>query len=371
MPVRAIDPEDRAQRKRFVDLEHELLGREPLFVREFDSDLHKRLRGRSPFYQEMERAFFVASNGRDLARCAALVNHRWQRDKGDRAGFVGYFAAAPGRAVEVGEMLRTAEGWLAERGVDRVIAPYNGAAFHGLATLTDAFDEEPMFPFPWRPPHYPSLFEGTGYRPAYPLWLFDIDFSSERYRTVSRRALEEPLCSVRPLDKKRWRLEVEALRSLFNETFVDEWEFHAMTSEEFHELFDQFKPVLDPHQFLLAEVDGEPAGFCFGLPDWTPLFRSLKGKMGPLQILRLMLRANRYDRAGLIAIGVREAHRGKHIGQTLAATLYRRYEELGLSGALYYPVNDTNLASRRFAEAFGGRGRILYHVYDKPLPAGA
>ena len=115
------------------------------------------------------------------------------------------------------------------------------------------------------------------------------------------------------------------------------WEFHLMTSEEFHELFDQFKPVLDQRQFLFAEVEGEPVGFCFGLPDWTPLFRSLKGKMGPLQILRLMLRAKRYDRAGLLGIGVLDSQRGKHIGQTLAATLYRRYEELGLRGRPLLP----------------------------------
>jgi predicted acetyltransferase len=92
--------------------------------------------------------------------------------------------------------------------------------------------------------------------------------------------------------------------------------------------------------------------------------------MGPLQIIRLLLRARRFDRAGLIAIGVRDSHRGKHIGQTLAATLYRRYEELGLKRAFYYPVNDHNLASRRFAEAFGGEGRVLYHAYDKPLTPG-
>jgi GNAT superfamily N-acetyltransferase len=367
MPVRQIAPEDKRQRKRFVRLEHELLKDEPLFVPEIASDVDKRLRGRSPFYEEMERAFFVASNGGDVARCAALLNHRWQRDKDDDAGFIGYFAATPEATAEVGEMLAAAEGWLAERGATRVIAPHNGAAFHGMAVLTDAFDEQPVFPMPWQPPHYASLLEGAGYRPTYPLWLFDVDFSSDRYRTVSRRALEAARCEVRPLDKKRWDAEVERLRTVFNETFSGEWEFHAMTSGEFRELFDQFKPVLDPRQFLFAEVAGEPAGFCFGLPDWTHLVRSLKGRMGPLQILRLMLGAKRYKRAGLISIGVRDSQRGKHIGQTLAATLYRRYEELGLGSAFYYPVNDHNLASRRLAESFGGRGRILYHAYDKPL----
>lgn len=44
-----------------------------------------------------------------------------------------------------------------------------------------------------------------------------------------------------------------------------------------------------------------------------------------------LARAKRYDRAGLLCIGVRDAYRHRHIGQTLAATLYRRYEELGRS----------------------------------------
>jgi GNAT superfamily N-acetyltransferase len=367
MPVRQIDPNEKRERKRFVALERELLSREPLFVPEIESDVDKRLRGHSPFYEEMEHTLFLASNGRDLARCAALVNRRWQRDTDEQAGFIGYLAAAPEATAEVCEMLEAAERWLADRGANRAIAPFNGATMHGLGTLTDAFDEEPMFPFPWQPPHYPGLLEAAGYRPTYPIWLFDIDFSTERYRTVSRQALDDARCEVRPLDKKRWKEEVETLRSVFNDTFRTEWEFHALTSEEFHEFFDPIKPVLDERQFLFAEVDGEVAGFCFGLPDWTPLFRSFKGKMGPLQIMRMLLRAKRYKRAGLIAIGVRDSHRGKHIGQTLAATLYRRYEQLGLPGALYYPVNDHNLASRRFAETFGGQGRILYHAYDKPL----
>lgn len=161
------------------------------------------------------------------------------------------------------------------------------------------------------------------------------------------------------------------MRRVFNDTFRAEWEFHPMTSAEFHEFLDPIKPVLDPQQFLFAEVDGGIAGFCFGFPDWTPLFRSFNGKLGPLQFVRLLRRARRIERAGLLSIGVRDAYRGRSIGQTLAATLYRRYEQLGLRGALYYPVNDHNLASRRLAESFGATGRVLYTAYDKPLTSAA
>src|SRR5665809_167541 len=115
MPVREITPDDKRERRRFVALERELVATEPLYVPEIESDVDKRLRGRSPFYEEMEHTLFVASDDRsDVARCAAFVNRRWQRDKGEDAGFIGYLAAAPGADAAVGEMLEAAERWLAE-----------------------------------------------------------------------------------------------------------------------------------------------------------------------------------------------------------------------------------------------------------------
>jgi hypothetical protein len=281
--IAVLLPERRADRRRFVALDRELMSGYPLYVPELRASVGKYLRGRSAFYEEMEHALFVADRGR--ARCTAMVNRRWQRDKGDDAGFIGYFAAAPDGAKQAVEMLGAAERWLADKGATHALGPFNGAAFHGLGTLTDAYDEDPAFPLPWQPPHYPEVFRTAGYEPARPFWVYEIDLTSERYHTVSRRALDNARCAVRPIDKKRWAAEFETLRVVFNETFRSEWEFHAMTGPEFREQFDQFKPVLDPMLHLIAEVDGEPAGFCIGIPGWTRLFRSFDGHLGPLQII--------------------------------------------------------------------------------------
>ncbi len=366
--VKEIATSDKGALKRFVAFERQLAGSNPLFVSDIDDDVVNRLSGRSMFFSESECALFVASNGaRDVARCAALINRRYQKAKQEAVGFIGHFAAMPECGPEVDSMIQRAEAWLKARGVTRVIAPYNGAAVLGLGLLTAAFDEEPMFPFMWHPPYYADYIVRSGYQPTYPLWYYTIDFSSEKYQAARQRAAQNNAVSVRSVSKKHWNRDLETLGQVFNESFLEEWEFHPYRSEEFHEFFDPIKPVLDPRLMLIGEVNGEPAGWCVGFPDWNPLFRSFNGKLGPLQILKLMLGAGRYRRGGLIGIGVLTEYKGNGLAHALATTLYRRFEALGLKEAFYYPVNERNSRSRKFAESMGGRGRVLYHCYDKRL----
>jgi ribosomal protein S18 acetylase RimI-like enzyme len=246
-----------------------------------------------------------------------------------------------------------------------VIAPYSYLGDFGVRAAE--YDANPLFPFRWHPPHHASYLEAAGYRPSYRWWSFKVDLGSERYREVSRRAIDEAQCTVRPFDKKCWKEEWGVLSVLFNRTFQDEWEFYPLSAEEWIEFYDPIKALFDPRQVLFAEVDGEPVGICLGSPDYNPLLRRAKGKLGLLGQVRFALGARRTHRAGLWVIGVLPEMRGKHIGQTLAATLYRRYEELGLGDAEYHIVNEENTGSRSLAESFGGQGRVLYHNYDRRL----
>ena len=61
--------------------------------------------------------------------------------------------------------------------------------------------------------------------------------------------------------------------------------------------------------------------------------------------------------------------RGRHIGQTLTAHLYRNFERVGMSSAWYYAVNDGNRGSRALAESMGGEGSVLAHNYDRSIAA--
>jgi GNAT superfamily N-acetyltransferase len=355
--------------KSFARLERRMNAERPLFVAPTEADVVKLLTGRSPLHADIEHALFIATNevGREVACCAALINRRYQQFHNEAVGFIGYFAASNDAGRGAIEMLETAERWLAERRITRVIAGYNGHLLAGFGVRTAGFESSPVFPLPWHPPLYTGVLEAAGYRPTYPWWSYRIDFSSDVYRHASARALRDAHCRIRPVNKRRWDADIEAVMHLYNESFRDEWEYHAFTIEEMREFLKPLKPILDPRLLLLAEVDGEPAGFCFGLPDWSPHARALKGKSNAFAQLRFALGARTYQDAGLYCICVLERHRGKHIGQTLASALYRRFEEVGLKGAEYHPVNEANLASRTLATSLGGVGRILYHNFDKAL----
>jgi GNAT superfamily N-acetyltransferase len=366
--IKEISTTDKVALKNFVRLERQFVGSSPQFFSEIDKDVIHRVSGRSSNFSEMEHTLFVASNGsQDVARCAALINRRYQKDKNEAVGFIGYFAAMPDRGPEVGSMLGQAEAWLKERGVTRIIAPHNGSPFLGYGLRTAGFDEEPMYPFAWQPPYYADYFINAGYKPSYPIWSYIIDFTSDKYRTAKQRVAENKAVSVRSVSKKNWKQDMETFRQILNKSCAELWETHDYSSEALHEILDPLKSLHDDRELLIGEVNGKPAGICWGMPDWTPLFRSFNGKLGLFQIPRLILRARRYSRAGLLLIGVLKDFKGTGLAQALTFKLYSLYEEQGLKEAFYHIVCDHNHRSRRFAESIGGTGRVLHHCYDKRL----
>jgi GNAT superfamily N-acetyltransferase len=372
--VRKLSYSDRRALKHFVELERKLVGSNPLFVSELDSDVIKRLSGKSVFYRVMERQLFVVSNGhQDVARCAALINPNYQKTKNEAVGFIGFFAAAPNSTSQVQAMLEQAEVWLGERGVTRVIAPHSGAAINGgCYLLTAAFDEEPIGPFGWNPPYYADYLSASGYSPTYPIWIYRMDFSSPKYIAAQQRFDEskDKVCRVRPFGKKHWDSDVEAFGEILNEVFDNQWDFHKYTSQEYREFFAELKPLAGSFQLFIGEVDGKPVGFSMGFPDLNPLIRPLRGKLGPLQIIKiikLLIGVRRYKRAGLMAIGVIPEYRRIDVAQALASAVYGTYRKHGLKEAFGVWVDDSNMPARMLAEYAGGIGRVLYHSYDKRL----
>jgi GNAT superfamily N-acetyltransferase len=366
--VTTINPADKSALKRFISLERKLM-KDPYYISEIDDDVKKFLTRKNLMAKEMEFGLFVVSkSGEEVGRCAAIINKKFQAQKQANAGFIAFFAAADNCEPEVAELIRQAEGWLKERGVTRVIAPANGGAPNAMGFLVTGFDEDPMFPFPWHPPYYKGYIESLNYQSTYPLWYYEVDFASEKYKAAKSRYANYDAAVIRPVSKKNWDKDIEIVTDMLNETFVNEWEFTKMSYAETKEFMAPMKDALAPQQILIAEVEGKPAGFCLAMPDLTPLFRTFNGKVGLLAIFKLITgAANKFKRAGILGIGVTDAHKGKGLAKAIAMKMYGYHESLGLNSSLYFPVNESNTESRGFAESIGGKGRMMYQVCSKIL----
>lgn len=340
-----------------------------LYVSELDDDVAALVTGRSVLAEGLEFGLFIVSkSGRDVGRCAAIINSTFQAQKDPNSGFIGYFAAAEGCAEEVAALFAAAESWLKERGVVKVIAPVNGGAPQVFGFLVTDFDKSPMFPFPWTPPYYNDYITALGYTSAYPMWYYDVDFASPKFKAAKAKYGSIDTATIRTVSKKHWERDVVLFTDLLNETFINEWEFTKLSYAKVREFMKPLKDILDPRHLLLAEADGKPVGFCFAVPDLTPLFRSFKGKVGLMAIFKILTgAAKRFDRAGILTIGVVDSAKGKGIAKAIAVKVYSYHESQGLKRSFYYPVNDINSNSRGFAESIGGTGKITYQVYDKHL----
>ena len=97
------------------------------------------------------------------------------------------------------------------------------------------------------------------------------------------------------------------------------------------------------------------------MPDLAPAWQAMRGRLGPIKLLRMIQAARRPSRVGLLAIAVRPQFRGRRIGATLASSLYRNLEAMGVRNSFYYPVNDSNVQSR-------GAGRVTRRPGPRALP---
>jgi GNAT superfamily N-acetyltransferase len=366
--VREISTKDSKALKEFVVLERQLLGGYPYYVSNFDQDVIKYLSGRSAFTSDAEISLFAVSNGhKDVARFATIVNPRYQAAKNEKVGFIGYFAAAPDCLPQVLAMLDSAEGQLMERGVSRVIAPYNGNALLGTGFLAAAFDEEPVMFASWNPPYYNEYFKAAGYQPTYPLWVYSIDTISPKFKAAEELAASNRTVRVRPIDKGRWYSDLEIFRMMINDNFIDEWEWYPAMSEEFQEFFDRIKFITDTRTMLIAEVQGEPVGVRIAFPNWNPLARAMQGKSGVWQKVQALWRGRSYESAGFAFTAVKPEYRGLGISPLLGVHLCQHFLALGVKKIYSYFINESNIKSRHAVESIGGVGRVLYQTYDKVL----
>jgi GNAT superfamily N-acetyltransferase len=229
---------------------------------------------------------------------------------------------------------------------------------------------------PHNPPFYERLVDAAGFTKAKDLLVYRGGYQGYYLPVPERLARGTELLrkrlgiTIRPMNLRDFRGEVDRIKVLYNRCWEKNWGFIPMTDREIDHLAEQFKPVVVADLVPFAEKDGEVIGFGLALPDLNTIFqRHRSGRLTPalLADLLLSLKLKRVRRARILLLGVIPELRGKGIDAMLYHWIWTRAADHGIYWGEAGWILEDNPAMKAGLEKMEFTVYKTYRLYDRPL----
>ena len=202
-------------------------------------------------------------------------------------------------------LLDAAEGWLRERGRERMLGPMDFTTNDECGLLIEGYDEPPMILQPWHPPLLPGAGRGAGHdegdgpadvgaldRPAqggqrvHPMIHAAAEKVAEEHGRRDPQHAQD--ATWRPRSGASWRSTTRPGATTGASC--------PITEEEVRFQAKKLKPVLDEDWAFIAEKDGEVVGAALTLPDINQVLAKMNGRLLPFGWWQFLRRKRKIDR---------------------------------------------------------------------------
>jgi ribosomal protein S18 acetylase RimI-like enzyme len=332
-------------------------------------------RSKNPYFKHADAELFLAwREGRPVGRITAQVDRRWDQYQGGSDGQFGFIDGEDDQEV-FEALLGTAEGWVRDRGRERLIGPMDFTTNDECGLLIEGFDEAPMILEPWHPPYYQQRLESLGYAKLIDLLMWFLEMGRLKKGLEFHPAIHEAAqkvetehgVTVRNMRRKDLESEITKFMEVYNAAWSDNFGFVPITEEEVAFQAKNLKPILDERWAFMAERDGEILGAALTLPDINQVLAKMNGRLLPLGWLRFLLDRRKVDQVRVFALGVKPEH--QHLG--IAASFYVKHLEAtdpdGIMSGEQGWILETNEPMNRAMEGMGGKVVKKYRLYEKAL----
>jgi GNAT superfamily N-acetyltransferase len=323
---------------------------------------------KNPFFEHAEvQCFLARRDGRIVGRIAAIKNDAHNREHGDRVGFYGFFESIDDQSV-ANALFDTAATWVRGKGFDTLRGPMNPSVNDDCGLLVDGFETPPVLMMPHNPRYYVRLTESAGFTKAKDLLCFEgTGAMPERLVRGSRIAAERRGITLRKLDMKRFKEEVELVKELYNAAWEKNWGFVPLTNAEIDHLAKQLKPVVVPDLVVFAEKDGKTIGFGVALPDLNvALKHNPSGRLFP-GILKILWHARKISRVRILLLGTLPEYRGTGVDALMYAWIWEKGNAKGYTWGEAGWILENNAAMINAAQKINFAVYKTYRVYDRRL----
>lgn len=369
---------DRSDLRDFVDLPFRLYRDDPDWVPPLRSDVRWVLdEGKNPFWKHARRELFLARRGgRVVGRVAAIVDAEHNRVHEDRTAFFGFFECENDPEA-ARALLHEAERAVARMlpGCDRLRGPVNPSMNEEVGAFVPAESDPgpPLLMMTYNPAYHLDLYAAAGFEKEKDLLAILAPVDDRSFARLARIAAiarkREPGLTARTIRMDRFPEELAIVKRIYNGAWEKNWGFVPMTSEELDAMARKLKPLVEPRYIWFAEMNGQPAAFLLGMPDFNQVLRKMKGSLFPFGWLTFLREKKKIDRVRLLAFGILPEFRRKGIDATLFHLSMAEGIRKGAKTVEFSWMLEDNVEMLRPLEVFGGRVYRRYRLLCRPVPS--
>jgi len=370
-----------ADRRAFLNLPRRIYADDPQWIEPLRKEEAKRIDPqRHPFYEHGEGAFWLArrpgKNGAEVVgRIGAVINRLHLEKCDDATGHFSLLEAIDDQDV-FDALFDAAADWLREKGMRRVLGPFNLSINEELGLMIEGFEKPPMIMMGHTRPYYGVRVEAAGFTKAKDLYAFIQDLEKPMPDVWSERLNEILLRNDAKIYRATRKTLLDDMRraiDIYNDAWSENWGALPITARETLELYKAVKPVIAPEAVVFAERNGEAFAIMAAIPNINEAIRDLHGRLLPFGWIKVLwrFRVNRLKSGRIFLLGVRKAYQGTLLGAMIAILLIENIRDVardyGFRWAELSWVLEDNKKIIDYLEAYGCERYKTYRIYEKTL----
>jgi GNAT superfamily N-acetyltransferase len=324
------------------------------------------------YFTHGQAQYFLARRaGKVVGRITAQVDRAYNEYHGSRWGMFGFLEFEDDQEV-LDALLAAAEGWLRDRGCERMVGPMSFALNDDAGVLVEGFEREPLIREVWNPPYYQPRCEQAGLAKAMDLFGWDLQITDrENMHPILPKAAERARTkygiTIRRMSRRHLRREMDEFAKVYNAAWSQNWGFVPYSKEDLDAYAIDMQLVYSRDWFMVAEQDGQTIAMAITIPDIHQVYKRMQGRLLPLGWWHYLNRGRIIDRVRIGFLGVLPEY--QHTG--VAAALYLEHFDTAertrqKAGEASF-ILEINSAMNRGLEAMGGRLVKRWRVYERLL----
>jgi hypothetical protein len=372
MRVRKLDTTRGSDVWQFINFPFELYRECPQWVPPILPEIKLALnRGKHPFYQHSSADFFVAeSEGGTLGRVTVMENRNYNAYHGRKTSFFYFFESVDD--VQVSRALfDAAADWARSRGLDQLVGSKGFLQGDGMGILVEGFEHRPALGIPYNYSYYEALALDSGFEKETDFlsgYLLGTHQLPQRFYAIADKVKERRGFWIKSfISQREMRGWVQRAGRLYNDTFVENWEYCPLTAEEMDVVADRLLSISDPRLMKLVMKEEQIVGFVFAFPDISAAIQRTRGRIWPLGWIHLLREFKRTNWVNLNGLGLLPEHRGVGADAVLYTELARSVQDFGFEHADVVQIEERNTKSLGEMGAIGVEWYKRHRIYRRAL----